>query len=140
MIGREGVEVGDHHKKKVLIVEDDFYIRSLYTLELEYTGFKVFEADDTAQGRNILAGEEIDFIILDVMLPGERGIEFLEWLKNQEAYKNIPVIMLTNVGEEETVKKCLAAGAKSYLLKSHVSPKEVAEKVLELSNDPPEAD
>ncbi len=132
MIGREGTDIGNDHKKRVLIVEDDFYIRSLYTLELEYTDFKVLEADDTSQARNILASEEIDFIILDVMLPGERGSDFLEWLKNQEAYKNIPVIMLTNVGEEETVKKCLALGAKSYLLKSHVSPKEVAEKVIEL--------
>lgn len=132
MIGKEGVEIGDHHKKRVLIVEDDFYIRSLYSMELEYAGFKVLEADDTAQARNALVGEEINFIILDVMLPGERGVDFLEWLKKQESYRAIPVIMLTNVGDEETTKRCLALGAAAYLLKSRVTPKEVAGKVLEL--------
>ncbi len=132
MIGREGVEVGDHHKKRVLIVEDDFYIRSLYTLELEYAGFKVLEADNASQARNILASEEINFIILDIMLPGERGSGFLEWLKKEERYRLIPVVMLTNVGDEETTKRCLAMGALAYLLKSRVTPKEVAGKVTEL--------
>ena len=66
------------------------------------------------------------------MLPGERGVEFLKWLKGQPKYQDILVLMLTNVGEEGTVKECLELGAKSYLLKSHVTPKEVGEKILEL--------
>ena len=97
MIGKEGVEIGDHHKKGVLLVEDDFYIRSLYSLELEYAGFRVLEADNASQARSILDSEEISFIILDIMLPGERGVEFLKWLKGQPKYQDILVLMLTNV-------------------------------------------
>lgn len=124
-------------KKQVLIVEDDFYIRSLYAMELESSGFRVFEADNAAQGRNVLASEKINLIVLDYMLPGERGIDILDWLKKNDSYRNIPVIMLTNVSEEELVNECIEKGAVAYLQKTHITPKDFSDKIQEISKTLP---
>ena len=70
-----------------------------------------------------------DAILLDIMMPYMDGMEVLEALQKNEKWKNIPVLMLTNLSEKENIQKALKFGAKDYLIKSHFTPSEIVTKV-----------
>jgi CheY-like chemotaxis protein len=70
-----------------------------------------------------------DLILLDIIMPVMGGIEMLEELKKKEEWKKIPVILLTNVGEKDSIQKVQSLGVQDYLIKSHFTPAEVIEKI-----------
>lgn len=113
---------------KILIIEDDPYISSMYVTKLEREGFKTSVAMDGEEGL-AKAKEEPDLILLDLILPKLSGIDLLKQLKADENLKAIPVIILTNVGDEKEIKKGLTLGACDYIIKAQFPPKEVVEKI-----------
>lgn len=118
--------------KKILLVEDDQYIRDIYKTTLEEAGFNVAIAVDGEEG--LLKAKEggYDLILLDMMMPKVDGIQFLTSLKENPPKKaNGDTILLTNLTQDPVVKQGMDLGAKSYISKADVNPAEFLEKVKE---------
>lgn len=113
----------------VLLVEDDSFLSNIYKTKFEMEGFKVTTADDGAAGLEAAKKKKPDIILLDVLLPKMDGFTVLEKLKNDSSVADIPVIMLTNLGQKDDVDKGLKLGAVDYLIKAHFKPAETVEKV-----------
>ncbi len=116
-------------KKKILVVEDDAMISSMYKTKFESDGFDVLIADNGAVGFELAKKEKPDIIMLDVILPQLDGFSVLDNIKKDKNIKNIPVIMLTNLGTEEDKAKGKKMGALDYLVKASLTPGQVSEKI-----------
>ncbi len=121
--------------KKILLIEDDYFIYQLYTRVLRQAGFEVTSAIDGEAGIQA-ADNSFNLILLDIMLPKIDGINVLKKLKENPATKNIPVILLTNLGQENIIKMAFSIGAQGYLLKMSVTPYEMIERIKPFLNDP----
>ncbi|MCK4553410.1 response regulator [Candidatus Parcubacteria bacterium] len=117
------------NKKKVLLVEDDKTISLMYKIKIETGGFEVLTADNGADGLKLAKKQKPDIIMLDVILPQLDGFSVLEELKKDASTKNIPVVMLTNLGTEEDKEKGEKLGAADYLVKASLTPAQVEEKI-----------
>lgn len=115
--------------KKVLSIEDDAFLSSLVSGKLVEIGFSVVTASTGKDGLAKATLEHPDLILLDIMLPDMGGFEILEHLKNNPETKDIPVIILSNLGGRDEIEKGVSLGASSYLIKSNILPHEVAEMV-----------
>ncbi len=118
--------------KKILIMEDDFFVRDIYQKKLGDSGFLVESAGDGLEGMERLKANTPDLIILDIFMPYVDGRDVLREIKGNDAWKNIPVILLTNFSASEGVKDGFGLGAVEYLIKSHFTPSEVLEKVCSI--------
>lgn len=118
-------------KRKILIIEDDFFIRELYERQFEKEGYAITGAPDGPEG--LLKANEIrpDLILLDIMLPKLNGLDLLRTLKSKPETKDIPVILLTNLGQESVIKEGFKIGAEGYLIKSAYTPSQIIEEVKE---------
>lgn len=119
-------------QKTILLIEDDQILLRMYTKKFENEGFNVLVATDGEEGLKILeaASPKPSIILADVMLPKMNGFEFLEKCKQNEATKNIPIILLTNLGGgEQDREKGKSLGAADYLIKSEITPTEIIGKV-----------
>lgn len=114
------------NKINLLLVEDESAIRDMIRFSLSKE-FELYDAESIQQASKLLTTYNIDLIILDWMLPGGSGIDFIKWCK-QQIYKNIPIIMLTAKAEEENKIKGLMTGADDYITKPF-SPKELIARI-----------
>lgn len=118
---------------KILIVEDDSFLRELITKKIANEGFEVVEAVDGEEGvKKSKEEKNIDLILLDLILPGIDGFEVLTRIKADAATASIPVIILSNLGQREDIEKGLKLGAKDFLIKAHFTPGEIITKVKEI--------
>src|SRR5574344_1165612 len=114
--------------RRVLVVEDETPIREMLCFVLEQNGFEPVEAADFAQGVARVTEPFPDLILLDWMLPGGSGIQFIKQLKQDELTRQIPIVMLTARGEEEDKVRGLEVGADDYITKPF-SPKELTARL-----------
>lgn len=119
-------------KIKVLIVEDEEMLVNMYISKFEKEGFDPIKALNGKNGLELADKENPEIIILDVIMPEMDGFMVLKELKSNSKTKNIPVIMLTNLGQDEDVKKGNELGAKDYLVKANLTPAQVVDKVKEI--------
>lgn len=122
----------EKNNKKILVVEDDIMISSMYKTKFEADGFTVLTAEDGAQGLELAKKEKPDIIMLDIILPQLDGFSVLEEVKKDAAMKNIPVIMLTNLGTNEDKLKGQKMGAIDYLVKASLTPGQVSAKIKQV--------
>lgn len=122
---------------KVLLIDDDQALRQLYTVELSGRQFTVVSAQDGQEGVEKAKSEKPDVILMDIMMPKMDGIAALAKIKEDPELKSIPVLMLTNFGQENLVQQAYGLGASDYLLKYKVTPAEMAEKVTQTLNAKP---
>lgn len=115
--------------KKVLIVEDDMALFNMYSVELKIKGYDVLNVNDGLQALSKAKEYRPDVILLDIMLPGMNGLNILAELKSDPQTLDMPVIMLTNYGSEDNVKKALESGAADYIMKYKILPSELADKI-----------
>lgn len=120
------------HPIKVLLVEDDSFISKMYVTKFTLQKFNVLAAADGEEGLRLAEQELPDIILLDIMLPKMDGWQVLEHLKINQKTKNIPVLMLTNLGAQEDIERGLELGATDYMIKAHFVPSEVIEKINRL--------
>ncbi len=113
----------------ILIVEDDAFLSNIYKTKFEFENFKVTTAENGEVGLVEAKKKQPDLILLDILMPKMDGFTFLEELKKEKSIQNIPVILLTNLGQKDDVQKGLDLGAKDYIIKAHFKPSEVLEKV-----------
>ena len=116
-------------KEKILIIEDDFFIRELYNRQFVKDGYTVVTAEDGPDGLIKASQEKPDLILLDIMLPKLNGLDLLRTLKSKPETKSIPVILLTNLGQESVIKEGFEYGAESYLIKSAYTPSQIIEEI-----------
>jgi DNA-binding response OmpR family regulator len=121
-------------KNKVLIIEDDSFISDMYRLKLEAEGFVVAVAEDGEKGLEQLGKEKPDLVLLDVVMPKMDGFAVLQSVKGNPQLQDVPVVLLTNLGQKDSVEKGLKLGALDYIIKAHFTPSEVVEKVREILN------
>lgn len=117
------------NQKIILIVEDDPILLKMYTEKFTFEGFTVLNAKDGQEALDKATKENMDIILLDIMLPRMSGTDFLEKFKATAKGKDIPVIALTNLAEEEERLKAIKLGVKEYLVKAMQTPEQVVEKV-----------
>jgi len=120
--------------RKILIVEDDVFIRDIYHVKFSQEGFDVTLAEDGVKAVEILKTLVPDIILLDIIMPYMNGMEVLKKIKADDRLKTIPIIMLTNISEKEKVTEGIEYGVNDYLIKSHFTPSEVVHKVNALLN------
>ncbi len=103
--------------KNILVVEDDLDIRELISFNLANEGHQVFEANDGEVGIDKARNNNPDLILLDLMLPGIQGLDVCRIIKSDQETKEIPIIMVTALGQEEDIVKGLETGADDYITK-----------------------
>ena len=119
---------------KIAIIEDDPVISQMYRMKFEVDGFEVQLADNGKTGIALVESFTPDIILLDLQMPEMNGDEALEIIRKKDWGKNIPVIILTNVGEEESPKHLKALGIHSYIVKANLTPRQVVQHVKEALN------
>ena len=117
--------------KKILLVEDDKFISRAYKDGLGRAGFEVSTASDGKEGMEKIQTENPDLVLLDLVLPIKNGFEVLSEIKMDEKSQDIPVIILSNLGQESDIQKGKDLGAVDYLIKSNFTMKQVIAKIKE---------
>lgn len=116
-------------KKKILLVEDDEMLASVYRARLEMEGFDVCEVHDGEQALSSAIAYRPDLILLDAMMPKISGFDVLDILKNTPETMNITVIMLTALSQAKDKERAESLGVDEYLVKSQVVISDVVERV-----------
>ena len=120
---------------KIAIVEDDQAISQMYRIKFESEGYVVETAENGALGLELAEKMKPDIILLDLMMPEMNGDEMLEKLRKKPWGKDIKVVVLTNVGEQEIPEPVKNMGVRSFILKADMTPRQVAEVIKnELKN------
>ncbi len=117
---------------KILLVEDDEMLHSMYTQKFEKEGYEVVSAFNGADGVKKAQTEKPDLILMDIIMPKMDGFVALKKVKSKAETKDIPVLMLTNLGQDEDVKKGKELGADDYFIKANHTPAEIVVKIKEL--------
>lgn len=115
--------------QKILIVEDDSFLAGIYHDKFTQSGYMVVSAENGEDGLLLAQRELPDIILLDILLPKMDGFDVLKALKSDFKTRQIPVVVLSNLGQKEDIDKGMALGAKGYLIKAHFMPKETVEKI-----------
>lgn len=114
---------------KIAIIEDDQVINQMYRMKFETAGFDVATASDGEAGVSMVKKFQPDLILLDLQMPRMDGTEALGLIRAQAASKTTPVIVLTNLGEEEAPEALRQLNINSYIVKAELTPKQVVERV-----------
>jgi len=118
--------------KKIVIIEDDKFLRELISKKLSDAGYEVLEAIDGEEGIKRVKESKPDLVLLDLILPGIDGFEVLSQIKQGPLFSDLPVIILSNLGQKEDVEKGLKLGAVDFLVKAHFTPGEIIEKIKKI--------
>jgi DNA-binding response OmpR family regulator len=116
---------------KIAIIEDDPVISQMYRMKFEADGFDVQLANNGKRGLALAEAFAPDMILLDLQMPEMGGAEALALLRSSPWGKDIPVIILTNLGEEEAPKEIRGLGIHSYIVKADLTPRQVVQRVKE---------
>ena len=114
---------------KILLIEDDPFLSEIYMIKFKEAGFEISLAQDGSLGLEKIKEEAPDLVLLDIVMPKTDGLELLRIMKNDASIRNIPVIILSNLGEQEDIKRRLELGAEFYIVKAHYTPTEVVARV-----------
>lgn len=116
---------------KIAIIEDDSVINQMYRMKFEADGFEVQLADNGRRGVALVESFTPDLILMDLSMPHMGGAEALEEIRKHDWGKDIPVIILTNLGEEEAPKNLRKLGIHSYIVKADLTPSQVVARSKE---------
>lgn len=116
--------------KNILIIEDDFFVSRAYAIKFEKENFIVNSVADGEAAIEFLKKNPLpDLIMLDLMIPKKSGFEVLKEIKENKDWKKVPVIILSNLGQEEDIKKGSELGAADYIVKADTSIEDVIARV-----------
>lgn len=116
-------------KIKILLIEDEEMLANMYEVKFKNEGYDLVKAMDGAMGLELAKSTTPDFILLDIIMPKMDGFSVLKTLKEDAVTKNIPVMLLTNLGQDEDVQRGKQLGAVGYLVKANITPSEVVASV-----------
>ena len=121
--------MADDKKIRVLIIEDEPALVDIYSTKLLMEGFEVQSAMDGVVGFEMAVNNSPDCILLDVLLPSKDGFEVLKDLRDIPKMKEVPIIILSNLGQEYEIKRGLSLGATRFLTKANLTPARVVDEV-----------
>lgn len=116
---------------RIAIIEDDTTINQMYRMKFEAAGFDVQMASDGERGVALIESFQPDIILLDLQMPTMSGVEALKVIRSHAWGKTIPVIILTNMGKEESPKELAELGVEGYIVKADLTPSQVVDRVKE---------
>lgn len=114
---------------KIAIIEDDSAIHQMYRMKFESEGFDVQLAGDGRTGVALVKSFRPDLILLDLQMPEVDGLSALRQIRSEEWGKHVPVIILTNLGAEESPKELQSLGISGYIVKAELTPRQVVARV-----------
>ncbi len=116
---------------KIAIIEDDPVINQMYRMKFEAAGFDVQLADNGTRGIELVESFHPDIVLLDLQMPEKDGVEVLRAVRGFDWAKDLPVLILTNLGEEESPSDLKSLGISGYIVKADYTPSQVVELVNE---------
>jgi DNA-binding response OmpR family regulator len=122
-------EKAKEERVRVLLVEDDQEFAEMYQVKLEAEGYQVQVAQDGERGLELALTDAPDLVFLDIRMPRMGGLELLERLRGDARTEEVPVVILSNYGEDELRKRGLELGALEWLIKANITPTEVSNRV-----------
>jgi DNA-binding response OmpR family regulator len=127
----EEVFMARKRKKRILLVEDDFYILDIYQTKLSQEGYKVMIAEDGEVALETIKREKgkIDLVVLDISMPHMNGLEFMRSVRKELKRDDVPFIVLTNLVKQSLVDEFEAMGSLDYLVKANYTPRQVMAKI-----------
>lgn len=117
------------NKKKIVLIEDEEILATMYKLKFSKAGYDIQVAADGEQGLALVKEVWPDLILLDIIMPKKDGFAVLKELKADLQLRNIPIYLLTNLGQEEDVKKGKELGATGYFVKANFTPGEIVKEI-----------
>ena len=117
---------------KILVAEDDKFLSNAYRVKLEREGYEVRVVFDGEELIQVIQEFTPDLIILDLIMPKKDGFGVLQELGKSEKYKNIPVIVASNLGQSEDIVRAAKLGAQDYIVKTDLTMKKLVEKIKSL--------
>ena len=114
---------------KVMVVEDDGDIRSAYVFELKQAGFEVSQASDGAEAVPVFERVHPDVVLLDMLMPGLSGLDFLRSANITGRFPNTRIVALSNIDTPRVVQQAKELGVSQYVLKVNTTPKQVVEEL-----------
>lgn len=114
---------------KILLIEDDPFLTTMYKTRFQAEGHEVMTAQDGESALEILKKTPPNLVILDVMLPKLGGFSILEEMQKTDTLKKIPVVVLTNLADEESMKKAKEFGIKEFLVKAQNTPTQIFQTI-----------
>lgn len=127
------------NKKLILVAEDDLFYAKIYETKLTSEGFDVEVVPNGDEALKHIDERKPDLLLLDLIMPIKDGFQVLESIKNNDKYKDIKVIVLSNLGQEEDIKKAKSYGVNDYLVKADISIQDLIKKVHDTLNSQPPA-
>lgn len=121
-------------KPKILIIEDEQYLLDIYKMKFQQENFDLIIADNGPKGYKLAKSKLPDLILLDIVMPKIDGYEILKKLKKDPKVKKIPVVLFSNLGQKEEIKKGMALGATDYIIKSDLTPSALVHKIHTILN------
>ena len=122
-------------KYKILLAEDDQFLCKALKDKLKRDNFSVNLVSNGNEVLPAVKKDKPDLILLDIMMPGKNGFEVIQEVRSEEDFKNLPIIIISNLGQENDIKKGIELGAVGYIVKSDLSISEVAKKAREYLED-----
>ena len=117
--------------KKVLLVEDDYWIREVYKMALRQRDLIVVEASDGAEAIEVFNKEKPDLVLLDIMLPVMSGLEVLKYVRKEALNnRNTPIFLITNVDTADIFDQAEQNNPDGFYLKSRITPQQITDKVV----------
>jgi len=121
--------------RQVLVVEDDQFLCELIVKKLNEEGLQTIQAIDGEEGLRMTREKKPAIVLLDLILPGIDGFEVLRQIKADPSMANVPVVILSNLGQRDDIDRGLKLGAEDYLIKAHFTPGEIVQKVKEILSE-----
>lgn len=122
----------EESNQKILLVDDEKIILDTYGIALKNNGFEVQTAQNGKQAIDLLKKQRFDFVILDVVMNKQDGIETLKKLKNDVDLKRVPILMLTNLSNDADKQELLKLGAAGYYVKAETLPNELIKIIKQI--------
>ena len=125
----------EENKMKILIIEDEKFLLEMYDMRLKKAGFEVLTASEGKEGIHLACEHKPKLIVLDIVMPEMSGYEVLRMLKKDPDTKDIPVLVFSNLGQEEEIAKGFDLGADDYIVKTEITPTQLVEKIQAMLNN-----
>lgn len=119
-------------KKKVFIIEDDAFLLKAYQIKFEKEGIEVEVATDGKEAIGMLKNTPASVVMLDLMLPGASGFEVLAAIRKDAKWKDVPVVILSNLGQSQDVEKAKGLGVTDYIIKANTRINDIVDKIKKL--------
>lgn len=127
-------QMAKQSNKKILLIDDDSFIRKIYKERLLADGFLVEEADNGRSGLEKIEDGDYDLVLLDMVMSDMTGVDVLKKIRSNDKLAGLQVIILSALGQESDIKEAMDAGANQYIVKDKTTPRELVDKLKKLIN------